>query len=149
MADQYSKDMTTGVEQRGNVITGFLAGLFAAAIGAAIWMAVKVGLHLEWALVAIVIGAMVGFAVRVAGQGSHPLFGIIGALLTFAGCFTGEILTLIYRQVSDQHDFYYIATTSDYTILAKVVFSHTDAIGWVIYAVALYEGYKFSIAKRA
>ena len=147
MADQFSKGVTGGVEQQGYIISGLLAGLFAAVLGAALWMGVDVGLDMHLGLVAIAIGFLVGFAIRFAGHGSSPLFGVMGALLTLASCFAGDVLAMLYRQVSPQHDFINIATTADYAQLTNTIVSQTGTMGWVIYAIALYEGYKLSIVK--
>jgi hypothetical protein len=147
MADQYSQGMTTDVAQRGNIPLGFVAGLIAAILGAALWMGIDVGLDMHLGIVAIAIGFMVGFAIRFGGHGSSPLYGIMGALLTLASCFAGDILAMLYRQVSPEHDFWNIATTADYSQLTNAIISHTQPMGWVIYAIALYEGYKLSIKK--
>ena len=147
MADPYSHGMTTGIARPGNIPLGFIAGLLAAIAGAAIWMGVDVGLNMHLGLVAIAIGFLVGFAIRFAGHGSSPVFGIMGALLTLGSCFAGDLLARLYAQVSPMHDFYNIATTADYSQLTNAIISNTQPMGWVIYAIALYEGYKLSIAK--
>jgi len=147
MADQYSAGMTTGVAKRGNIPAGFVAGLFAAILGALIWMGVDVGLNRHLGLVAIAIGFLVGFAIRFAGHGTSPVFGVMGALLTLGSCFAGDLLARLYAQVSPEHDLWNIATTSDYSQLTSTIVSQTSPMGWVIYAIALYEGYKLSIAK--
>ena len=126
---------------------GFLAGVIAAIAGAALWMGIDVGLDMHLGLIAVAIGALVGLAIRFAGHGSSPLFGIMGALLTLGSCLAGDILAMLYRQVSPQHDFYSIATSADYVQLANVVFTHIQPMGYLIYGIALYEGYKLSIVK--
>lgn len=83
--------MMDGVRGRGeNLALGFLAGLVAAAIGAGVWMAVTVMMNVHVGYVALAVGALVGLAIRVAGNGQNMLFGIMGALLTLAGCLGGK-----------------------------------------------------------
>ncbi|HEX4141175.1 MAG TPA: hypothetical protein VHY09_12560 [Candidatus Methylacidiphilales bacterium] len=147
MADQYSKGMTAGVEQRGNVVLAIVAGLFAAAIGAGIWMAVEVALSLKIGFVAIAIGALVGFAIRLAGHGSHALFGVIGAVMTLAGCLGGEILSNLYLASSAQQSMADLARTTDYVAMVQTIFSKMDPIGYIIYGIGIFEGYKLSIVK--
>src|ERR1700749_1368339 len=77
MADQFSKDLSSGVEKRGNIVLAILAGLVAAILGAVLWMGVDVGLQMHLGLIAIAIGFMVGFAIRFAGHGGSPIYGII------------------------------------------------------------------------
>jgi hypothetical protein len=86
MADQFSRGLTAGADTRGNLALAILAGLIAAAIGAGIWMGVDVWMNMQLGLIAILLGAMVGFAIRFAGHGRAPIYGIIGALCTLAGC---------------------------------------------------------------
>lgn len=147
MAEQFSKDITTGVEKRGNVVLAILAGLVAAVLGAGLWMAVEIGLNLKIGLVAIAIGAMVGFSIRLAGHGSHVLFGVIGAVLTLAGCLGGEILSNLYAASTAQESMLELAKTTDYVQLIQTLFTKMDPIGYVIYAIGVYEGYTLSIVK--
>ena len=147
MADQFSKGVTVGVEQHGNVILGLVAGVIAAIIGAVLWMGVQVGLNLQLGLVAIAIGAMVGFAIRVAGHGSHVLFGVMGAVLTLAGCLGGDILSQLYVASSPQQGMLALAGSTDYVQMIQTIFTHMDVISYVIYGIGVYEGYKLSIVK--
>lgn len=135
------------MEQRGNVILGFLAGLFAAVIGAGIWMGVEVSLNLKIGYVAIAIGAMVGFAVRLAGHGSIPLYGVIGAVLTLAGCVGGEILSNLYLASSAQQSMVDLARSTDYVQMVQTIFTKMDPITYLIYGIGIFEGYKLSIVK--
>ena len=96
-----------GVRGRGeNVLLGALAGLLAAMIGAGIWMAVTVGLNLHVGYVALGVGALVGLAIRIAGNGRGAMFGMMGAIFTLFGCLTGEILARVQALASAEHDFY-------------------------------------------
>jgi hypothetical protein len=147
MADQFSKGLTVGVENRGNFVLGLMGGLAAAIIGALIWMGVDVGLNMHLGLVAIVIGAMVGVAIRGLGHGSSPLYGILGAVLTLAGCLGGDILAMLYREVSPQQGFFSVASSANYADMVSFIFSHMSPMSYVIYGIALYEGYKLSIVK--
>jgi hypothetical protein len=147
MADQFSKGVTVGAENPGNPVLGFMAGLVAAAIGAGIWMAVEVGLNIQLGLVAIGIGALVGFTIRLAGHGSHMLYGVMGAMLTLGGCLGGEILSQLYQASSPQVGMLALAGSTNYVQMVQTIFSHMDIIGYVIYGIGIYEGYKLSIVK--
>ena len=65
-----------------NLPMGFMAGLVAAAVGAGLWALVTIvtGFQIGW--MAVGVGFLVGWAVRVAGKGTHRAFGIMGALRT-------------------------------------------------------------------
>ncbi len=147
MADQFSKGVTVGVENRGNFVLGLMAGLLAAAIGAGIWMAIEVFFNLKIGYVALAIGALVGFAIRIGGHGSSPLYGILGAVLTLAGCLGGEILSNLYAASSAQQDMLDLAKSADYVQMIQNIFSKMDPISYLIYGIGIFEGYKLSIVK--
>jgi len=149
MADQFGKDVTVdGVRGHGqNFVLAVMAGVFAAIIGALIWMGVQVTMHLKIGFVAIAIGVLVGFAIRVAGNGRGVLFGVLGAVLTFAGCLGGEILANLYEASSAQQGMFDLAKSVDYVQMITVIFSKMDPIGYVIYGIGIFEGYKLSMRK--
>ena len=149
MAETFSKDVTVdGVRGHGeNFFLAVVAGVFAAIIGALLWMAVEVFLHIQIGFVALGIGALVGLAIRFAGNGRGALFGVLGAVLTFAGCLGGEILSNLYEASSAQESMLDLAKSVDYVQMATVIFSKMDIVGYIIYGIGVYEGYKLSIRK--
>src|SRR2546422_8431344 len=82
------------VEVVENLPMGFMAGLVAAAIGAGLWALVTIvtGFQIGW--MAVGVGFLVGWAVRVAGKGAHMAFGILGAALALGGCALGNLLAV-------------------------------------------------------
>ena len=137
-----------GVNGRGgNWLLGFLAGLVAAGIGAGAWMAVAVMLHAHVGYVAVAVGALVGLAIRVAGNGRSALFGMMGAVLTLAGCVVGEVLAVVQEAVTPEHDFYNLLTTLDLVGTVSTIFAKMDPVMYVIYGVGIFAGYKLSMKK--
>jgi hypothetical protein len=128
-----------------HLFAGILAGIIAAAIGAGIWMGITVVTNMHIGFVAIGVGALVGYAVRIVGNGRSMIFGIVGALLTLAGCLGGEILTVAQLSSTAEHDFFYTLTNLDLTNTVTNIFNHTDVIMYVIYGIGIFEGYKLSI----
>jgi hypothetical protein len=149
MSQQFAKDVTMdGVRGRGeNLPFAILAGTVAAIVGALIWMGIALTTHWRGGIVALGVGALVGLAVRVVGNGRSMIFGIIGAILTLIGCLGGEILTTVQRMTSPQHDFFDILRSVDLIQLVTNIFSHTDPIMYLIYGIGIFEGYKLSIRK--
>jgi hypothetical protein len=149
MTDQFGREVTLdGVEGRGqSFVLALLAGVFAAVLGALVWMGVQVAMHLKIGFVAIAIGALVGLAIRLAGNGRGALFGILGAVLTFAGCLGGEILANLYEASSPQQSMLDLAKSVDYPQMISVIFSKMDPIGYLIYGIGIFEGYKLSMRK--
>jgi len=130
-----------------NIPFGILAGIIAAALGAALWMGIAVATGWRGGIVALGVGALVGLAVRIVGNGRSMIFGIIGAVLTLAGCLGGEILTVVQLSSSPEHDFYNTLTTLDLIPTVTNIFNRMDPIMYLIYGIGIFEGYKLSIRK--
>ncbi len=132
----------------GNLIWAILAGVVAALIGALIWMGITVATGLHVGYVAIGVGALVGYAVRLAGKGSTPIFGVIGALLTLLGCLGGETLTVIQLAANGtQSSFFEVLNRVDFAKLLPGILENSSPITYFIYAIGIFEGYKLSIRK--
>ena len=124
-----------------------LAGSVAALLGAVVWAVFTIVTDMQLGAIAILIGFLVGYAVRVFGKGSDPTFQVLGAVLSLVGVIAGNVLTvcvIIGRQ----------ADVSLLTVLGRIkpemlmnamveTFSPMDL---AFYAIAVYEGYKFSRA---
>jgi len=129
-----------------NLPMGLLAGLVAAAVGAALWAGVTVltGYQIGW--MAVGVGALVGVAVRAAGKGTTVAFGILGAVLALGGCLAGNLLTgavVLSRHWDISLTAFFARLTPDVTVkLMTVMFSPMDLL---FYALAIWQGYKFSI----
>lgn len=149
MTDQFGREVAAdGVRgRRENLFLAILAGIIAAVLGAILWTAVEVGLNMKIGFVAIAVGALVGFAIRVAGNGHSRIFGIIGAVLTFASCLGGEILAILYTASSPQQGVFDLLRRVDFVQMVTLIFSHMDPIGYLIYGIGIFEGYKLSVRK--
>ena len=71
------------------LLLGGFAGLAAAIIGAIIWAVVTVTTKYQIGLMALGVGALVGFAMRIGNGGKS--FSILAALLAFFGCILGNL----------------------------------------------------------
>jgi len=81
---------------RNNIPLAIAAGAFAAIIGASIWAAITVATGFQIGWIAVGVGILVGFAVRIAGKGETLTFAVIGAIFALVGCLLGNIFTGIY-----------------------------------------------------
>jgi hypothetical protein len=129
-----------------NLPMAALAGLVAAAVGAALWAGVTVltGYQIGW--MAVGVGAMVGVAVRTAGRGTTKAFGILGAVLALGGCLVGNFLTgvvVLSRHWDISFATFFTRLTPELTSrMMTAMFSPLDLL---FYALALWQGYKFAI----
>jgi hypothetical protein len=124
-----------------------LAGLAAAFVGAIAWAIVTVTTKYQIGFMAIGVGLLVGLALRFGNGGKG--FGILGAFLALFGCVLGNFLSLIAFVATQQH-------ISMFTVLANVDYAKAGSALWddflstsiLFYAIAVYEGYRFSIVRR-
>ena len=129
---------------------GFMAGLVAAVVGAALWAVITVltGYQIGW--MAVGVGFLVGIAVRAAGKGTTTAFGVLGAVLALGGCLAGNLLTgciVLSRELDVSLLALSTRLTPDVTMeLMKAMFSPIDLL---FYALAIWQGYKFSIVGAA
>ncbi len=128
-----------------NLSMGVVGGLVAAAVGAVIWAVVTVmtGYQIGW--MAVGIGFLVGYAVRLLGKGVDPVFGFAGAAIALAGCIAGNLLTVVIV-VSRQENIAIMTllprlTPSLAVDIMKETFQPMDLL---FYGIAVYEGYRFS-----
>ena len=121
------------------------AGIVAALIGGVLWAVVTVVTKTELGLMAIGVGFLVGRAIRTAGQGIDPKFGYLGALCALAGCVLGNLLS----DVAFYADLMKIGLPQAFAslsvdLLTKLVSGFFKPMDLLFYAIAIYEGYKFS-----
>jgi len=129
-----------------NLALGVIGGAVAAALGAVLWAAVTNATHLQIGWMAVGIGALVGLAVRKLGRGSGPIFGVTGALLSLLGCVAGNVLTVCVLVAHERKvGVLDIVSRLDPPTVAKLLVATFSGMDLVFYAIAMYEGYRFSM----
>src|ERR1043165_2131467 len=81
-------------EPRPNYAVALAAGIAAAVIGGIAWAVITVTTEFQIGYMAIGVGFLVGFAVRL-GHGRDKIFGFTGAILALVGCLMGNFLSMI------------------------------------------------------
>ncbi|MBP7866740.1 MAG: hypothetical protein KA419_12410 [Acidobacteria bacterium] len=129
-----------------SLLRGFLGGAVAALVGAAIWAGVTFGTGYQIGWMAVGVGFLVGFAIRLTGKGIDPKFGVMGAVLSLAGCLIGNYLTVCAVLAKELHTpFFDLLTSVDFNFVLLVMKETFSPIDLVFYALAVFEGYRFSI----
>ena len=136
------------LEDHQNLHMGIVGGIIGAVIGAAAWAVVTVvtGFQIGW--MAVGVGFLVGYGVRVMGKGISKQFGIVGAILSLAGCLAGNLFSVC-AMVSKHEDipFYDILVRLNPEIIVDIFRSTFSPMDLLFYAIAVYEGYRFSFRK--
>lgn len=135
------------LEAQQNLPLGIIGGIVAAAVGAALWAAITVATKYQIGWMAIGVGFLVGGAVRSLGKGVSKNFGVLGAICALLGCAVGNLLSMCGFVAISQGVPFFKVTTAVITHPAAIVdlfklsFQPMDI---VFYAIAVYEGYRFS-----
>jgi hypothetical protein len=134
------------MEQR--LMAGIISGLIVGLSGAILWGWITVSTGYQWAFMALVIGAGVGFSIRIFGNGIEPIFGIYGAVISFLSVLFGNFLSII-GFVANSEGLGFIETIRlfDYSYLFPIMKETFSVIGICFYALAVFEGYKFTFRK--
>ena len=132
--------------KRNNLVLGLIGGLIAAIVGAAIWAGITVATGMQIGYVAIGIGFLVGFAIRLAGKGDTVVFSIVGGSLALFACVLGNFMSIIgfYAKqagigVMDALGTFPYGQTIE---LMTLTFSPMDLL---FYGIAGYCGWKYAI----
>jgi len=121
------------------------AGAVAALVGAAVWAVVTVTSNYKIGWIAVGVGFIVGWAVRFAGKGVTKPFGIAGAVLALLGCALGDLLSLYgFAANSTGTSFFTVIGMLPLEAVAHAFTESLQPMDFLFYAIAVYEGYKFS-----
>lgn len=128
-----------------NMWAGAIAGLLACVAGAAVWALVSVSTGYQIGYMAIGMGFLVGYAMRIFGKGIRPVFGIMGALFALLGCILGDYLSFIGFIAREYEATYFdalvIIPPSD---VFSYLFNNILSMTALFYGFALFQGYKLS-----
>lgn len=142
-----TESLPTNDDGNQSLLLAIVGGILSSLVGAAIWAAITYFTGYKIGIVAIGVGFLVGFAVNFLGKGKTIPFGIVGAFFALLGCILGNIFTaVIAAALQDQVPVLNIALaflTSPGVVIEimKETFSPMDLL---FYAIAIYEGFKFS-----
>ena len=113
--------------------------------GAGVWALVTVVTEYQIGWMAVGIGLMVGFSIRLAGKGIDQTFGFAGAALALIGCVVGNVLTMTYFIAANKGmPFMDILVQLDFAITYELLASTFEIIDVLFYGMAVYFGYKYA-----
>jgi hypothetical protein len=128
-----------------NLPLGIGAGGCAAVIGAVVWAGIAYATGYVIGYIAIGIGFLVGLAIRKFGRGTTQVYGLAGGALALAGCLLGDLFTGIAMASKN-------LSVSMMTVFENLppdiilsMIKEQDPMGWIIYGIAVYAGFKYSV----
>src|SRR5215469_8288748 len=120
-------------------------GIAAMLAGAALWALVTVLTQSELGLMAIAVGFMVGFGIQKFRKRPDRRFGILGAVLALLGCVLGNVFSLeILLAQKYGVPLEQALSRIDIALVAQLLTAGFHPMDLLFYAIAVYEGYKFS-----
>jgi len=142
------KRLIRDMRDQQNFGLGLAAGLVAAAVGAAAWAVITAVTNYQIGLMAVGVGLLVGYAVRIFGKGIDKAFGILGAVLSLLGCLAGNLLSVcIVIANKDSASFLSIITQLTPTVIVEILAATFHLMDILFYAIAVYEAYRFSFRR--
>lgn len=127
-----------------------IAGVVAALVGAGLWAAVTVATGYQIGWMAVGVGFLVGYAVRAAGKGIDPVFGVIGAVFALLGCVAGNLFSTVgFVAQEEAVPFFEILGQVNLSNAIEVLGATFSPIDLLFYGIAIYEGYRFSFQQIA
>lgn len=134
------------LREKENFPLAIIAGLLAAALGAAIWAGFTVITEYQVGVIAIGVGFLVAFSIRFAGKGLSIKFQILGALLSLLGCAVGNFFTICYYIAQNESlGLFEVLTLINPAAIPELMTSTFSAMDVVFYGIAIYEGFRLSV----
>ena len=124
-----------------------LFGLGAAIAGAVIWYAVSELTHVQWGLIGIVIGLMVGVAVRKGSRGwGGWQYQTLAMVLTYFAIVATYVPWLLKGMRTEGHEVSLplLAFVFAYACAVPFLMGAKNFMGWIIIGIALYEAWKIN-----
>ena len=128
-----------------NLLAAVAGGACGALIGAALWAVVTVFTGYQIGFMAIGVGFLAGIGTRMLGKGVDSVFGVVGAALGLVGCLIGNLLAVV-GLVAKQEELGFLDLLSrlDFGLATELMTATFTPMDLLFYAIAIYEGYKFS-----
>ena len=138
------------VADQQNYVMAVLAGAIAAAVGAALWALITILTHFQIGFMALGVGFLVGWTVRGFGRGTAAIYSWTGAGLALMGCVAGNLLTAcIFASQEMNVALFDVLERLTPEIATQLMTESFHPMDVLFYALAVYQGYRFSVAEAA
>jgi hypothetical protein len=130
-----------------NLPMAVVGGVVAALVGAAIWGAVTVLTKFQIGWMAVGVGFLVGYAVRIFGKGVSSSFGVVGAVCALLGCLLGNLLSACgFVSIQESIPFFQVVSLvlAKPAAISELMIATFSPMDLLFYGIAVYEGYRFA-----
>jgi hypothetical protein len=124
------------------------AGVVAALVGAVIWAIVTDMTGYQIGVMAVGVGFLVGYAVRVLGKGIERPFQYVGAACALLGSVLGNYFATAGIAAQQVHvDIFTLITRIPLDKAAMLMQESFQPMDLLFYAIAVYAGYRYSLKR--
>lgn len=122
-----------------------VGGLAAALVSAVIWAMITVATGYQIGYMAVGVGLLVGFSVRLFGAGVDKYFGFIGAAFSLLGCLLGNLLSQVgFIAAAQDMTYFETITLLNMDVIIDIYTESFSPIDVLFYGIAAYGGYRIS-----
>lgn len=133
------------IKREQNLELAVSAGTVATLLGAAAWAGFTVATGYQIGFMAVLVGFLVGAAVRHFGNGVELRFGILGAGLSLVGCVLGNLLAVSAMiSVAEEVSYFRVLANLDIGIVGQLMVASFHPMDLVFYGIAVYTGFRLS-----
>ena len=129
-----------------SLMMGITGGFLGAAIGAVLWAVVTVLTKYQIGYMALGVGFLAGFGVRLLGKGVDAKFQYAGAALALAGCLAGNLMVvIIFGSMETGISVTTILSRLTPAIVVDLYKATFNVMDILFYGLAISIGYKYSL----
>ncbi|MEA2784525.1 MAG: hypothetical protein QOF71_629 [Candidatus Eremiobacteraeota bacterium] len=139
---------------RGKLLLGTLGALAGALLGAIAWGAITAATHFQIGYMAVGVGFLAGYGMRVLGGGRDRADGLIAGIVAFFGCVLGNLLTVVIDFAPHDAAHRGVAELTMLILLNPklawfMLTANFNVMDVLFYALAVYAGYRTALKPPA
>jgi hypothetical protein len=131
-----------------NILAALVAGFVASLVGAVLWAVVTVTTEYQIGFMAVGVGLLVGYAVRVFGKGIDTYFGYIGAGFSVLGCLLGNLLSAVgFVSQHESVSVFAVLSRLDIDMAGRLMGASFSLMDLLFYFIGIQRGYSFAFVR--
>jgi uncharacterized membrane protein YsdA (DUF1294 family) len=125
---------------------GIIGGFLGAAIGAMLWAVITVVTEYQIGYMALGVGFLAGFGVKLLGKGVDAKFQYAGAALALVGCLAGNLMVVIsFASLETGISVTTILSRLTPSVIVDLYSATFNVMDLLFYGLAITIGYKYSL----
>jgi antitoxin component YwqK of YwqJK toxin-antitoxin module len=148
--DALAQALKVELHTQQDIVYAIVGGLSAAVLSAVLWAVITVSTEHQIGYMAVAVGLLVGYGVRIFGAGIDFYFGLIGSFFALLGCALGNLLSQVgFIAATENLGYFEVITLLNADVIADIYKESFSPIDVLFYGIAAYGGYKVSFRNIA